>query len=97
MGQTRACQRTSLDRRSFKKQKPVFCYDDSVMLRIFGSDHVLQSRESFLDRIIPKDLVNGSDLVVNFVHKDLCLKDGFQISPVDQVKVSFKGMWICKE
>ena len=41
--------------------------------------------------------MNSSDLVVNFVHKDLCLKDGFQISPVDQVKVLFKGVWICKE
>ena len=40
--------------------------------------------------------MSDSELVVNFVHKDLCLKDGFQIFPVDQVKVSFKGMWICK-
>ena len=50
-----------------------------------------------MDRIVLEDLVNGSDLVVNFVHKDLHLKDGFQISPVDQVKVSFKGVWICKK
>ena len=41
--------------------------------------------------------MSGFDLVINFVHKDLRLKDGFQISPVDQVKVSFKGMWICKK
>ena len=41
--------------------------------------------------------MSGSDLVVTLVHKDLHLKDGFQISPVDQVKVSFKGMWICKK
>ena len=40
--------------------------------------------------------MSNSELVVNFVHKDLSLKDGFQIFPVDQVKVSFKGMWICK-
>ena len=40
--------------------------------------------------------MSGSDLVVNFIHKDLCLKDGFQIFPVDQVKVPFKGMRICK-
>ena len=38
--------------------------------------------------------MSGSDLVVNFVHKDLRLKDGFQIFPIDQVKVSFKGVWI---
>ena len=41
--------------------------------------------------------MSGSDLVVNFVHKDLHLKDGLQIFPVDQVKVSFKGVWICKK
>ena len=41
--------------------------------------------------------MSGSNLVVNFVHKDLHLKDGFQISSVDQVKVSFKGVWICKK
>ena len=38
--------------------------------------------------------MSGSDLVVNFVHKDLRLKDGFQIFLIDQVKVSFKGVWI---
>ena len=41
--------------------------------------------------------MSGSDLVVNFVHKDLCLTDGFQIFPIDQVKVSFKGVWIYKK
>ena len=41
--------------------------------------------------------MSNSELVVNFVHKDLCLKDGFQIFSVDQVKVSFKGVWICKK
>ena len=41
--------------------------------------------------------MSGFDLVIYFVHKDLRLKDGFQISLVDQVKVSFKGVWICKE
>ena len=41
--------------------------------------------------------MSGFDLVINFVHKDLRLKDGFQISLVDQVKVSFKGVWICKK
>ena len=38
--------------------------------------------------------MSGSDLVVNFVHKDLRLKDGFQIFLINQVKVSFKGVWI---
>ena len=41
--------------------------------------------------------MSSSDLVVSFIHKDLRLKDGFQIFPVDQVKVSFKGVWICKK
>ena len=50
-----------------------------------------------MDGIVLEDLVSGFDLVVSYVHKDLCLKDGFQIFPIDQVKVSFKGMWICKK
>ena len=41
--------------------------------------------------------MNGSDLVVSFVYKDLRVKDGFQIFPFDQVKVLFKGVWICKK
>ena len=41
--------------------------------------------------------MSSSDLVVSFVYKDLRLKDGFQIFSVDQVKVSFKGVWICKK
>ena len=41
--------------------------------------------------------MSGSDLVVNFVHKDLHLKDGLQICPVDQMKMSFKGVKICKK
>ena len=59
------------------------CYSDSVKPRIFGPDHILQSQERLLDGIVPKDLVGGSDLVVNFVYKDLNLKDGCQICPVD--------------
>ena len=41
--------------------------------------------------------MSGFNLVINFVHKDLRLKVGFQISPVDQVKVSFKSVSICKK
>ena len=41
--------------------------------------------------------MSGSDLVVNFVDKDLCLKDGLQICLVDQMKMSFKGVRICKK
>ena len=41
--------------------------------------------------------MSDSDLVVSLVYKDLHLKDGFQVFPVDQVKVSFKGVWIYKK
>ena len=41
--------------------------------------------------------MSDSDVVVNFVHKDLRLKDGLQIYPVDQMKMSFKGVRICKK
>ena len=34
--------------------------------------------------------MSGSDLVVNFIHKDLHLKDGLQIYPVDQMKMAKK-------
>ena len=40
--------------------------------------------------------MSSSNLVVNFVHNDLCLKDGLRICLVDQMKMSFKGMKICK-
>ena len=75
----------------------MFGYSDSMKSRIFSSDHVLWSRERFLDGIVPENLVSCSHLVVSFVHKDLHLKDGFQIFSVNQVKVSFKGVWICKK
>ena len=41
--------------------------------------------------------MSDSDLVVNFIHKDLRLKDGFQICSVDQMKMLFKGVRICKK
>ena len=72
-------------------------YDDSVKPRIFSSDHVLRSRERLLNRIVPKDLISSSDLVINFIHKDLRLKNGLQIYPVDQVKMVFKGVRIYKK
>ena len=49
---------------------------DLLKLRIFGLNYVLQGRERFLNRIVPEDLVNSSDLEVTFVHKNLCLKNG---------------------
>ena len=41
--------------------------------------------------------MSSSDLVVTFVHKDLQLEDGLQIYPVDQVKIAFIGVRICKK
>ena len=41
--------------------------------------------------------MSGPDLIVNFVHKDLRLKDGLQIYQVDQMKMAFKGVKICKK
>ena len=41
--------------------------------------------------------MSGSDLVVNFIHKDLRLKYGLQICPVDQMKMTYKGVRICKK
>ena len=41
--------------------------------------------------------MSGPDLIVNFVHKDLRLKNGLQICPVDQMKMTFKGVRICKK
>ena len=65
-----------LSRRSLSKQETVLRYGNSVKPRILGLDHVLQSRERFLNRIVPKDLVSSSDLEVAFVHKNLRLKNG---------------------
>ena len=41
--------------------------------------------------------MSNSDLVVTFIHKDLRLEDGLQIYPVDQVKMVFKSVRICKK
>ena len=41
--------------------------------------------------------MSNSDLVVTFVHKDLRFKNGLQIYLVDQVKMAFKSVRICKK
>ena len=50
-----------------------------------------------MNRIVPKDLMSSSDLVVTLVHKDFRREDGLQIYPVDQVKMEFKSVRICKK
>ena len=87
---------TPLSRRSFREQETVLRYNNPLKPKIFGLDHVLQSCERFLNRIVPEDLVSSSDLEVTFVHKNLHLKNGFSIRPVDQVKMAFEGVRICK-
>ena len=54
----------------------MFCDDDLLKRRIFGLNYILQGRERFLNRIVPEDLVNSSNLEVTVVHKNLCLKNG---------------------
>ena len=68
---------TPLSRRSFRKQEIVLRYGNPLKSRIFGLVHVLRSRERFLNRFIPEDLVSSSDLEVTFVHKNLRLQNGF--------------------
>ena len=41
--------------------------------------------------------MSSSDLVVDFVHKDLRFKNGLQSYPVNQVKMAFEGVRICKK
>ena len=98
MGRRGACQHsTSLSRRSFRKQETVLRYGNSVKPRIFSSDHMLRSRERLLNRIVSKDLVSNSDLVVTLVHKYLLLENGLQVYSVNQVKMEFEGVRICKK
>ena len=43
---------------------------------VSGLNCVLRGREGFLNGIISEDLVSSLDLVVAFVHKNLCAKNG---------------------
>ena len=66
-----------LSGKPFREEKTVLRDGDLLKLRIFGLNYVLRGREIFLNRIVPEDLVSSSDLEVTFVHKNLCLKNGF--------------------
>ena len=65
-----------MSRRSFREQETVLRYGNPLKPRIFGLVHILRSRERFLNRFIPEDLVSSFDLEVTFVHKNLRLKNG---------------------
>ena len=69
---------------------------DLLKLRIFGLNYVIQGCKRFLNRIVPEDLVSSSNLEVTFIHKNLCLKNGIKVHPVDQVKMAFEGVRLYK-
>ena len=69
---------------------------DLLKPRIFSLNYVLRGCERFLDRIVPEDLVSSSDVAVTFVHKNLRLNNGLEVRPVNQVKMAFEGVRICK-
>ena len=58
------------------EEKIVFRNSDLLEPGVFGLNYVLRGREGFLNGIISEDLMSSSDLVVAFVHKNLCAKNG---------------------
>ena len=85
-----------LSGRPFREEKTVLSDGDLLKLRIFGLNYVLRGCKRFLNRIVPEDLVSSSNLEVTFIHKNLCLKNGFKVHPVDQVKMAFEGVRLYK-
>ena len=65
-----------LSERPLREEKTVLRDGDLLKPRIFGFNYVLRSRERFLNRVVLEDLVSSFNLVVTFVHKNLCLKNG---------------------
>ena len=65
-----------LSGRPLREEKTALRNSDLLKPRIFGLNYILQGREGFLNGIVSEDLVSSSDLVVAFVHKNLCLKNG---------------------
>ena len=65
-----------LSRRLSGEEKTVLRNSDLLEPRVFGLNYVLRGHEGFLNRIVSEDLMSSSDLVVAFVHKNLCAKNG---------------------
>ena len=65
-----------LSGKPFGEEKTVLRNSDLLEPRVFGLNYVLRGRERFLNGIVSEDLVSSSDLVVAFVHKNLCAKNG---------------------
>ena len=62
--------------RPLREEKTMLRNSDLLEPRIIGLNYVLWGREGFLNGIVSEDLVSIPDLVVAFVHKNLCLKNG---------------------
>ena len=69
--------RDLLSGRPSGEEKTVLRNNYLLELGVFGLDYVLRRHKGSLNRIISEDLVGSSDLVVAFVHKSLCAKNGF--------------------
>ena len=59
-----------------REKKTVLRNSDFLEPRVFGLNYVLRGHEGFLNQIISEHLVSSSNLVVAFVHKYLCTKNG---------------------
>ena len=58
------------------EEKTVLRNSDLLEPKVFGLNYVLRGHEGFLNQIVSEHLVSSSDLVVAFVHKYLCAKNG---------------------
>ena len=67
--------RSLLSERLPDEEKTVLRNDYLLEPGVFGPDYGLQRREGSLNEIVSKDLVGSSNLVVAFIHKNLCAKN----------------------
>ena len=68
--------RSLLSGRPSGEEKIVLRNSDLLEPGVFGLNYVLRRRKGFLNGIVSEDLVSSSDLLVAFVHKTLCAKNG---------------------
>ena len=64
-----------LSERLLEEEKTMLHNSYLLELGVFGLDYGLRRREGSLNGIVSEDLVGSSDLVVAFVHKNLCAKN----------------------
>ena len=65
-----------VEQKTLRGRKTVLRNSDLLEPRVFGLNYVLRGHKGFLNQIIFEHLVSSSDLVVAFVHKYLCAKNG---------------------